>query len=38
LDGFFAIIVIVALLCGVALGWFLGQRGTAAIQAERDGR
>jgi len=38
LDGFFAIIVIVALLCGVALGWFLGQRGTAAIQSERDAR
>lgn len=38
MDGFFAIIVIVALLCGVALGWFLGQRGTAGIQAERDAR
>lgn len=30
------VLVVVALLAGLALGWFLGARGTTAMRAERD--
>jgi DNA recombination protein RmuC len=37
-DAIALILVVVALLGGLALGWFLGGRGTAQMRAERDGR
>jgi len=38
LDPIVVVIIIVALLAGLALGWFLGSRGAVAAAAERDAR
>ena len=38
MDPIAALFVVVALLLGLAVGWWLAQRGMAAIRAERDAR
>jgi DNA recombination protein RmuC len=38
LDPLALIVIVAALLAGLALGWFLGSRGTAQARAERDRR
>lgn len=38
MDPLALIVTVVALLAGLALGWFLGSRGTAQVRAERDRR